>query len=258
MRIPRQCRKKIMNAADVMTKRVLTVKFDATLSEAVELMLKNGISGLPVVDGSGALVGMLTEGDLLRRVETGTERKRARWLEFLLGPGKMAAEYVHAHGRKVNEVMSNQAKTVGPATPLEEVVSLMEKQRIKRVPVVEHGRLIGIVSRANLMQALMAVSSVIPPTSASDEEIRARLWTDLEKTEWAPIGLINVIVRDGIVHLHGTITDGRERAALCAAAENVPGVKAVQDHMIWCDYTTGTVIEMPEDEKRAAGGRPAA
>jgi CBS domain-containing protein len=247
-----------MNAADVMTKRVLSVRPDATLSEAVEVMLKNGISGLPVVDSSGALVGMLTEGDLLRRVETGTERKRARWLEFLLGPGKMAAQYVHAHGRKVSEVMTNEVRTVGPATLLEDVVQLMEKQRIKRVPVVEQGRLVGIVSRANLMQALMAVSSAIPPTSTSDEEIRARLWADLEKTGWAPIGLINVIVRDGIVHLHGTITDGRERSALCTAAENVPGVKAVQDHMVWCDYTTGTVIEMPEEEKRTAAVPPVA
>jgi CBS domain-containing protein len=238
-----------MNAADVMTRRVLSVGPDATLSEAVGLMLKNGVSGLPVVDGSGALVGMLTEGDLLRRVETGTERKRAHWLEFLLGPGKMAAEYVHAHGRKVNEVMTTEVKTVGPATPLEDVVALMEKHRIKRVPVIVHGRLFGIVSRANLMQALMAVSSAIPPTTKSDEEIQARLWADLEKTKWAPVGLINIIVRDGIVHLHGNITDGRERAALCAAAENVPGVKAVQDHLVWCDYTTGTVIEMPEETK---------
>jgi CBS domain-containing protein len=247
-----------MNAADVMTPRVLSVGPDAPLSEAVEMMLKNGISGLPVVDGSGALAGMLTEGDLLRRAETGTERKRPRWLEFVLGPGKMADEYVHAHGRKVNEVMSTQVVTVAPGTPLEEVVRLMERHGIKRVPVLERGRVVGIVSRANLLQALMTVSSAIPPTSASDEEIRTRLWADLEKAEWAPVGLINIIVREGVVHLHGTIADGRERAALCAAAENTPGVRAVRDHMVWCDYITGTVIETPEekDGEKATSEKP--
>lgn len=251
-------KKKIMNAADVMTRRVITVAPDAALADAVGVMLKNGISGLPVVDAGGALVGMLTEGDLLRRAETGTERKRPRWLEFVLGPGKMADEYLHTHGRRVSEVMSTNVMSVTPDTSLEKIVKLMEHRKIKRVPVVENDRLIGIVSRANLMQALLTVSSAIPAAKASDEEIRTRLWSDLEKAEWAPIGLINIIVRDGVVHLHGTIADGRERGALRAAAENVPGVSAVRDHLVWCDYVTGTVIEMPDEDEKGAGGRPAA
>lgn len=236
-----------MNASDVMTPNVVTVTRDAPLADAVGLMLKHHVSGLPVVDGSGAVVGMLTEGDLLRRAETGTERQRPRWLEFILGPGKMAAEYVHAHSRKVSEVMHEDVITAAPDTPLETLVGLMEKRRIKRVPIVENGHLAGIVSRANLMQALLTVSPSLPATPPSDEQIRRTLWSNLDRTEWAPVGLINIIVTDGIVHLHGTIADGREREALRAAAENIPGVRGVRDHLVWCDYMTGTIIEMPEE-----------
>src|SRR3984893_12574209 len=128
-----------MNASDVMTRNILSVRHDTSVAEGIRLMLDNRISGLPVIDEAGRLVGILTEGDLLRRGETGTERHRPRWLEILMGPGRLAGEYVRTHGRKVEEIMTRDLVTVTPETALEEVVGLMERRRIKRAPVLDGG-----------------------------------------------------------------------------------------------------------------------
>jgi CBS domain-containing protein len=242
-----------MKAAEMMTRRVLTVGHEDLLRDAIQLMLQNRISGLPVVDETGTPVGMLTEGDLLRRTETHTERKRPRWLEFLMGPNRLADEYVHTHSRRVKDVMTSKVVAVNPDTPLEDVVGLMEHHHVKRLPVLDGGRLVGIISRANLLQALSVVARDIPESAASDEEIRARLWDQLKKTEWASVDLLNLVVRDGIVHMYGTVTNGRECDALRIAAENIPGVKAVHTHLVWCDALSGSVIELPEQESAAPG-----
>lgn len=237
-----------MNAYDVMTQHVISVGPNDTLARAIRTMLQNDISGLPVLDEAGNLVGMLTEGDLLHRAETGTERRRPRWLEFLLGPGKLADEYVHTHGRKVSEVMTADPITVTEETPLEEVVTLMEKKRIKRVPVIRSGKVVGIVSRANLLHALARLSGEAMPVSTSDKGIRQALIDELNKQRWAPVGALEIIVRDGIVDLWGSITDERERQALIVAAENVPGVRGVKDHLAWVDVTSGMVVGPPDDQ----------
>src|ERR1700682_1414402 len=130
-----------MRVRDVMTPDVLSISPDASVLEAVDVMLQKGISGLPVVDAAGKLVGIVTEGDFLRRRETGTQRHRPRWIEFLIGPGRLASEYVHTSGRKVCEVMTEGVKTVEGNTPLEHAVQLMERYRIKRLPVVEWGKM---------------------------------------------------------------------------------------------------------------------
>ncbi|HXQ54128.1 MAG TPA: CBS domain-containing protein [Stellaceae bacterium] len=234
-----------MKAADVMKHRVVTVGPEATIAEAAKLMLHHGISGLPVVSATGALVGMVTEGDLLRRAETGTERHRPSWLEFLLGPGRLAGEYVHTHGRKIEEVMTTKVITVTPDTPLEQVVGLMEKHRIKRLPVLDHGKLAGIVSRANLLSLLAHLSPMAPPTTPSDADIRKRVLAEIDQGRWAPPGCIDAIVSNGKVELRGVIGDEREREALRVAAENVPGVKTVVDHLIWVEPVSGMVIDMP-------------
>jgi CBS domain-containing protein len=140
-----------------MTGRVVTVAPDASVLEAIRLMLERHISGLPVIDASGALVGVITEGDFLRRVETGTERKRPRWLELVLGPRRLAEEYVHTHARRVEEVMTREPITVTEDTPLDDVVKIMERRRIKRLPVMRGSQLVGVVSRANLLHALAAL-----------------------------------------------------------------------------------------------------
>src|SRR5262252_1567879 len=143
-----------MKVSDVMTREVVSIAPEASVLEAVRLMLQHNISGLPVIDAKGNLQGVVTEGDFLRRVETGTERKRSRLVEFLLGPGRLATDYVQATGRKVGEVMTPDARTVGEDETLEKVVNLMERYRIKRVPVVRGDKVVGIVTRQNLMRAL--------------------------------------------------------------------------------------------------------
>ena len=237
-----------MKAKDVMTSPVVSVEPDASVLQAVRIMLQRRMSGLPVVDREGRLIGIVTEGDFLRRAETGTQRRRARWLEFLLGPGRLADEYTQSHGRKVSEIMTRDPQTVTEDTPLEDVVRLMEKKQIKRAPVVRGQHVVGIVSRANLLHALAAVSREAKPAEQSDEAIRAALLAELSRQPWAPVALVNPVVRNGVVELWGTITDERERPALVVAAENVPGVKAVRDHLAWVDATSGMVIYQTAEE----------
>jgi CBS domain-containing protein len=239
-----------MKAKDVMTTNVVCISPQATVLQAVRIMLQRNISGLPVVADNGQLVGMITEGDLLRRAETGTQKHRARWIEFLIGPGRLATDYVQTHGRKVEEIMTSEPVSVSEDTPLEDVVRTMEKKRIKRVPVVLGGKLVGIISRANLLHALAGVARDIK-TGATDAEIRARLLADLDKESWAPIGALDIFVNQGVVELWGTITDDRMRPALIVAAENVPGVKEVRDHLAWVDPMSAMVLISPEDEKVA-------
>ena len=236
-----------MKAEDVMTRDVISIAPDATVLQAARLMLQHHISGLPVVDKDGKLVGVLSEGDFLRRRETRTEHKRSRWLEFLMGPGRIAAEYSHSHGSKVSEVMTTEVQTVADDTPLEEIVELMERKRIKRVPVLCGEQLVGIVTRSNLMHAMVSMARVAQPAAKDDATIRETLLAEMQKVDWAPVAMTNVVVRDGVVELWGAIVDERQREAMKVAAENIPGVKAVNDHLVWVEPTTGMVIE-PRDE----------
>lgn len=232
-----------MKAEEVMTREVISIDPDATVLQAARLMLQHHISGLPVIDKDGNLVGVLSEGDFLRRRETKTERRRSRWLEFLMGPGRVAAEYSHSHGSKVSEVMTPDVQTVDEVTPLEDIVELMERRRIKRVPVVCGGQVIGIITRSNLMHAMVSLARVAQPADKGDAAIREHLLAEIQKEQWAPAATTNVVVHDGVVELWGVIVDERQREALNVAAENVPGVKAVKDHLVWIEPTTGMTIE---------------
>ena len=240
-----------MKASDVMTRRVVSVETAATVLQAARLMLQNRISGLPVLDKHGHLAGIVTEGDFLRRSEIHTERRRPRWLEFLIGPGRLADEYVRASGRKVDEIMTREVRTISEDTPLDEAVRLMERHRVKRLPVVRSRQLVGIVSRANLLHALASLAREAKAPALDDTAIRDRILDDLNRQPWAPLGLINVVVRGGIVELWGTITDERERQALIVAAENFPGVKGVRDHLAWVEPTSGMVVYAPEADVEA-------
>src|SRR5581483_8920053 len=190
-----------MKAKDIMTTNVVTVAPDATILEAIRIMLQRKISGLPVVDKTGKVVGMVTEGDFLRRAETGTEKRRPRWLEFLLGTGRLATDYERSHGRKVEEIMTLDPVTASEDTPLDEIVKLMEKRQIKRVPIMRDQKLVGIISRANLLHALAAAATDVKPPAASDAEIREKIMAELKKEVWAPVALIDVTVRNGVVDL---------------------------------------------------------
>jgi CBS-domain-containing membrane protein len=240
-----------MKAADIMTLNPITVEPNASVMQAVRRMLQHRISGLPVVDTMDNLVGIVTEGDLLRRAETGTQRRRPRWLEFLIGPGRMANEYAHACGRKVHEVMSDNVRTIAEDSPLDEIVQIMETHQVKRLPVMRGERLVGIVSRANLLRALASFYRDAKPSSLDDTTIRTKLLEELNKQSWAPVSLINVIVRNGVVHLWGALMDERQRQGIRVVAENTPGVKSVQDHLVWIEPTTGMTFPAP-DEKAAA------
>ena len=232
-----------MKAEDVMTRDVISIDPDATVLQAARLMLQHHISGLPVIDKSGNLVGVLSEGDFLRRRETKTERRRSRWLEFLMGPGRIAAEYSHSHGSKVSEVMTTNVLTVDVTTPLEDIVDVMERRRIKRVPVLCGGLVVGIITRSNLMHAMVSLARAAQPAAGDDAAIRERLLVEMQKEQWAPAATVNVVVHDGVVEFWGAIVDERQRTALKVAAENVPGVKGVKDHLVWIEPTSGLTIE---------------
>ena len=241
-----------MKAADVMTRKVVSIKPNASNAEMVRLMLDNRISGLPVIDDRGDLVGIVTEGDCLRRAETGTERKRPRWLEFMIGPSRLAAEYIHAHSRKVVEVMTQSPITITEDAPLDDVVHLMETRRIKRLPVMRNRKVVGIVSRADLLHALASAAKSIPTGTSTDVAIRERLMSELTKQPWAP--QLNATVRDGVVDLWGIVLAAHQREAAIVAAENTPGVNAVRSHVAWVEPVSGMVIYDAEEQ---AGGTAA-
>jgi len=232
-----------MNAADVMTRHVISVAPDATIEDACKLMLDRGISGLLVVDAAGHLAGVVTEGDLLRRSELGTGRHRSWWLRLLLSPGRQAEDFTRTHGRKVSDVMTTEVVSVGSNAPLSDIVELMEKHRIKRVPVTERDKVVGVVSRADLLRALAVAERRAQPTPRDDRAIRNKLLDALEKEAWAPLATLNVTVADGVVDMWGTISDEQERRAITVIAENTPGVKRVNDHLVYVEPYSGTVID---------------
>ena len=242
-----------MRAHQIMTRSVITIAPDASILEAAKTMLQHHVSGLPVVDAAGKLVGIVSEGDFIRRGEIGTQRKRGRWLTFLLGAGATAADYVHEHGRKVSDVMTSDPVSVTEDATLEEIVNAMETNGVKRLPVMKDGKLAGIVSRANLLQAVAGLSRDIPDPTADDDHIRSRVIAAIENNDWSPFGL-NVIVRNGIVHLSGVITEERSRQAAMVAAQNVAGVQKVHDHLCWVDTMSGMYLELPEDAEMAKAG----
>ena len=238
-----------MQVRDVMTRNVMSVTERQPVLDAVQLMLDNRISGLPVLDASGKLVGIVTEGDFLRRGEIGTQRQRPKWLELLVGPGQIAAEYVHSAGRTVDEVMTPDPCTVTEDDSLETVVTLMERHRVKRLPVLREGRVVGIVSRADLMYALTELARYRRAQPADDASIRNGLLEALSRIPWSAD--VDVVVRGGVVELSGIVTDNRERKGLIVAAENVAGVKAVHDHLVWVEPFSGAAFPSPEDEAKA-------
>jgi CBS-domain-containing membrane protein len=234
-----------MIASDVMTRNVISVSPDATIADAVELMLERGISGLLVVDTSGTLVGIVTEGDLLRRDELGTGRRRSWWLRLIASPGRQAADFTRTHGRKVADVMTHDVLSVNAKAPLSDIVAMMEEHRVKRVPVLDGDHVVGVVSRADLLRALSVAARERGAESADDGTIRDRILDTLARETWAPRTTLNVTVVNGVVDLWGTISNDQERRAICVIAENTPGVKKVIDHLVFVEAYTGTVIEPP-------------
>lgn len=240
-----------MRVRDIMTSPVTTVTPETPVREALRVMLERRISGLPVVDEVGMLVGLVSEGDFLRRSELGTEKKRS-WLDFLRGHGRAAEDYAHSHGRTVGEVMTREVVAISHNAPLEEAVALMEKRRVRRLPVTD-GDALGIVTRSDILRALLPKveapcdGDVAP---ASDEAIRAAIVAEFNQQSWAPAMLIDVRVAEGVVELGGALVDERQRAAIRVIAENVAGVRSVKDKMVWIDPMSGMTLTAPDADKR--------
>lgn len=237
-----------MRVSDVMTRNVISIRPDDTILNAARIMLQNHISGLPVVDSTGSLVGMVTEGDFLRRSELGTERRRPKWIEFVLGPGRLASDFTHASGRKVEEVMTQEPVIIDEDVALAGAVEMMERNRIKRLPVLRDGKIVGIVSRANLVRAIVSLAQDSKAPTGGDAAIRDQILAALVAHPWAP--RIDVIVKDGVAELWGTITDDRCRKACVVVAENVGGVRQVHDHIVFVEPMSGMAFPSPEDEDR--------
>jgi CBS domain-containing protein len=225
-----------MNATDVMVRWVVTVKPDDTVAKAIDLFAKHDISALPVVDDNDAVVGIISEADLVHREEIDTQIHRPWWLEAVTPASTLAKEFAKSHGRRVDEVMSTHVVSASEDTPLAEIATLLERYRIKRVPILRDGKLVGIVSRANIIQALASPQSATKAnagTSASnDRAIRLDLLDRLGRQPWTGFGERNVTVHSGVVHLWGLVGSEAERKALAALAEEVPGVVHVSDEMI--------------------------
>jgi CBS domain-containing protein len=233
-----------MLVRDAMTKTVTTVHPDTPLPQAIAHMIDLHVSGLPVVTETGALCGVLTEGDLLRRVEVETETTRPGWLDLLLGPARLARDYVQSHSKTVGDVMTPDVISITEDATLKDAVKLMEKKHIKRLPVIRGDALIGLLSRSDIVrvlgQALAASADAAAPLS--DADIAHKLREELAHVRWANAHNVSVTVKDGVVTLEGVIFTETVRPALRVAAQSIPGVRAVEDHVFWLEPLTGTTM----------------
>jgi CBS domain-containing protein len=245
-----------MNVGEAMTRGVISIAPESLMTKAAHMMLKYDVSGLPVVNAKGELVGIITEGDFLRRAELGIEHNRGGWIRYVTDIGPLAAEYARSHGRKVSQVMTKHVVTVTEDTSLEEVVQLMEDHRIKRVPVLRGDKLVGIVSRGNLLHAFIVLSPKTSTAPVSDATIKTQIEAELKEEIWTARANVEVIVNEGVVELRGVIFDERQRMALNIAVENVPGVTRVEDHLIF----RADSLSQPGYAHRSnsSGGSPAA
>ena len=221
-----------MRAIDVMTSEVVTVSDNASVAAVAKLLAERSISAVPVVDAANRVIGMVSEGDLLHRTETGTERRRSLWLDMLASTNQLAGDYIKSHSGLVKDVMTRDVISVSDTTPVADIAIALETNLIKRVPVLRDGKLVGIVSRANLVRAL-ATSGDQPSsdTEIDDLSIRDKLLAELKAQRWAEVSPANVTVKDGVVHLWSSYLSEQEKRALIVAAENTPGVRRVEDHM---------------------------
>jgi CBS domain-containing protein len=231
-----------MRARDVMTTEVVSVGPEATVPEIAALLIQRRISAVPVLDGD-RLIGIVSEGDLMRRPETDTEPGASPWLSLFAGPGVVPDRFAKAHGRTAREVMTAEVVTVAPDTPLDEVARLLEARRIKRVPVVEEGQLVGILSRANLLHGLVARRAAPPPAEDAaerDQRIRQEIQAVLQRNPWLERGHMNLVVSEGVVHVWGIVRSEEHRTGLLGALRAIEGVRRVEDHLSpnWFANTT--------------------
>lgn len=220
-----------MKAQDLMTRKVQTAILTTPIRQIVKLMVSGGFSAVPVVDGQRRVLGIVSEGDLLRRAEIGTERRRAWWAKLINDPRDEARDYVKSRGSKARDVMTRPVISVSPATSASDIADLMEKWHIKRVPVVRAGKLVGIVSRRDLMRAIGAVEPEAPKASMNDKALREKLRKQIAKEDWVDTALVNFVVEKGRVDIFGVVPSRAQADALRVMAEGVKGVRDVKDNL---------------------------
>ena len=220
----------MLTAADVMTTAVITVRPETSIHEIAKLLCDHHISGVPVVDDKEQLLGIVSEGDLIGHAQLVGEQRRSWWQTFLNGPTVLAQHYAKSHSRTASDVMTKDVVTVLETTSVADTARALEQHRVKRVPVMRNGRLVGIVTRSNLLQVL-ATTDVSKPMNVADRVIRERLNEVLEDQPWAYLLSKNIVVENGVVHLFGIVQSDEERHAIRLAAENQAGVKGVEDHL---------------------------
>lgn len=222
-----------MQARDIMQTHLITVAPDTGIHEIAEILMASRISAVPVVDEEGHPLGIVSEGDLMRRPETETERRPSWWLSLMASPQEQAFSYIKSHGGHARDVMTRDLVTVEETASLEEIAETLEKHHIKRVPVLREGVLVGIVSRADLLRGLVARRAEAAPdaaSDASDREIRAAIEKEF-KAAGVRRDLINPVVSGGVVQLWGVAETEEERQAAAVAAENVPGIRAIENNI---------------------------
>lgn len=219
-----------MKAADVMVSPVITIRPDAAVRDAARLMLDQRISGVPVVDAEGNLAGIISEGDLIRRTEIDTQTHRSWWLDLLTSRERLADEFTKAHTLKVADLMTRDVVTAGEDASLADIATLLERHGIKRVPIVQDGKVIGIVSRANLLRAL-ASAPVQQAIAADDATLRERVMEQIGSVPGGMPWLLSVLAQDGIVDVWGPIHSEEQRKAIRVAAEATPGVRGVNENL---------------------------
>jgi CBS domain-containing protein len=220
-----------VQVSDIMTRELVSVTPDESIDSAIDLMLDHLISGLPVIDKTGRLVGILTEGDLLRRHEIGTQRERSNWRDAFLGTRGAARKYVHSHGVRVKDVMTPDPAVVAEDTSLDEVARLMETRSIKRLPVTRQGTVVGIVSRANLIRALVAHHREANQAATDEKLIREQILEEIAAQDWAAGVVVDVSVRNGTADLWGTVLEAEQAEALRALVESTPGIQRVEPYL---------------------------
>jgi CBS domain-containing protein len=215
-----------------MVSNVITTGPDASVQDVANLLLSNRISAVPVVGADGAILGIVSEGDLINRADTATAHRKSWWLNALASNDTLATEYTKTHSRRVSGVMTREVITARPETPVSEIAALLEKNGIKRVPIVDSGKLVGIVSRANLLQGLASLKGNAPQSHPDDSAIRDEIMRKLNGERWARPALLTVTVRDGAVDLWGIVESEVEKKAVGVLVEVTPGVRAVNDNLI--------------------------
>ena len=220
-----------MKAHEAMTKDVIKVGLDTTVGEIAALLVQHRISAVPVVADETNVVGIVSQTDLGHRSETGTEKRRKWWLEAFANPDSKAREFIKSHGLRAKEIMSRFVVSVSPQANLAEVAEILDTHRIRQVPVMDGGKLVGMISRADLVRKLAEVKSGVPVVRPDNGALQKAIWDQVRAQKWLQSAYVNLSVKDGVVELWGAVDSSEQRRALKILVEGVSGVRKVEDHL---------------------------